>query len=209
MKLFRVTPALIVLTLFCSTLNAKDSTPLDTGKIKEQFNYLINKSTKYNDYRAVKSSYLFSLRKHVFDTLDGLKSDLYTANADLIQQSDKLDSINNVLSTTQAELAQAVEMRDNINLLGIPMNKAAYNSIMWTATIGLLILTTLLFLFFKRSHLITTRSKREIEELKEELLANRKRAREREEKVVRKLHDEINRYKKRVYQLEKSTQAPG
>jgi signal transduction histidine kinase len=208
MKLFRVSPAIIVISLLCSTLNAKDSTPLDTGRIKEQFNYLIKKSTQYNDYRVVKSASLFALKKHISDTIDDLTSELYNSKTQITQKAKKLDSLNLVLASTQNELAQAIELRDNINIIGISTSKAAYNSIMWTTAIGLLFLASLLFILFKRSNKITRKSKREIEELKNELHENRRRAREREEQVVRKLHDEINRYKKRVYQLEKSTQTP-
>lgn len=207
MKLFRVIPALIVALLLCNQLKAKELSPLDSGKIKEQFNFVIQKSQKYNDYRVIKSTRLFSLKKHVFDTLDGLKADLFASNLQISSQAQQLDSLNAALANTQTELIQAIKARDSISFIGISIHKEAYNGIMWTLTGGLLALLTIFFILFKRSNSITSKSKKDIEELKEELHVNRKKAREREEKVVRRLHDEINRYKKRVYQLEKSSQA--
>lgn len=209
MQLFRTIPAIIVLMLFSNNLSAKELSPLDTAKVKEQFNYVIRKAQKYNDYRVIKSTQIFSLRRHVFDTIDGLKSDLRISKQQVSAQAKKIDSLNAALVSTKDELTQVIKARDSISFVGLTVHKTAYNALMWGITGGLLILLSVFFILFKRSNSISSKFKIDIEELKEELHTNRKRAREREEKVVRKLHDEINRFKKRVYQLEKSTRTPG
>lgn len=209
MQLFRTIPAIIVLMLFSNNLSAKELSPLDTAKVKEQFNYVIRKAQKYNDYRVIKSTQIFSLRRHVFDTIDGLKSDLRISKQQVSAQAKKIDSLNAALGSTKDELTQVIKARDSISFVGLTVHKTAYNALMWGITGGLLILLSVFFILFKRSNSISSKFKIDIEELKEELHTNRKRAREREEKVVRKLHDEINRFKKRVYQLEKSTRTPG
>ncbi len=206
MKSIKLTAILVICLLI--TVGAKSSnapsSPLDTIDIKEQFNHVIKKSNRYNNYRVIKSTELLLLKSNVFDSIDGLKNKNKQTRSLLLTEETKVDSLNTLLTANRKELSKTKEVQNNISLLGLNLKKTVYNSIMWSVSVTLFMLLFMFALLFKRSNVITRKKVKESEELKEEIEQNRRKSREREEKIVRKLHDEINRYKKKVYQLEKN-----
>jgi uncharacterized membrane protein YqjE len=192
---------LAVLPESVSAARSDDKTVVDTGSISEQFKFVVNKSTKYNDYRAVRASWLSKLRNNVSDTLTILKSNLKTSHATIAGQTAKIDSLTTTLSKTQANLEQVTLEKNSINFLGMLLAKNVYNSIVWLLIAGLIVLLVILFLAYKRSHVITIRTKHELLETKEEFEAHRKTAREREEKMARKHLDELLKYKYKSNQI--------
>jgi uncharacterized membrane-anchored protein YhcB (DUF1043 family) len=88
-----------------------------------------------------------------------------------------------------------VKNRDRMSFIGIPMHKTLYNSIMWIVIAGLVILTVILFLTAKRNITVTLRTKKDLEEIREEYETYRKESRERQEQLVVKHHNEIRKLK--------------
>lgn len=207
MKFIKLGAILIVSFLAFNTSIANEPSPLDTCNLKEQFSYLEKKSTRYNDFRVVKIATLNILKKHIFDTINAIQATNLSNEAQLRTEGLINDSLNAKLLTTEDYLAQAQKAINGIDILGFTTSKKTYNTIMWSVSLTFIGLFLFLLLLYKRSNSVTISTKKDLEELKTELEHNRRRSREREEKVVRRLHDEINRYKKRVYQLEKSTQS--
>ena len=75
------------------------------------------------------------------------------------------------------------------------MSKAGYNVLMWSIIAGLLILLLFFIFKFKNSNAITRQAKFALAETEEEFEEHRKRALEREQKVMRRLQDELNKQK--------------
>lgn len=198
-------PIALAFMLICGNAKSNDLTPLDTSGIQDQFNYIIKKSTKYNDYKVVKATSLKSLQSNVLDSLNGLKTNLLTTELNLTKELALVASLKIDLAASKEALAEVSKSKDSMILFGASITKSAYKSIMWTACAVLLALFIFASLILQKSNSARKRIKADLEELKIELENNRRRSREREEKIVRKLHDEINKYKKRVYQLEKSS----
>ena len=82
-----------------------------------------------------------------------------------------------------------------MSLLGMQMTKTGYNILLWSIIGGLLVLLLLFIFKFKNSNVITRNAKLALAETEEEFEAHRKRALEREQKVMRRLQDEINKQK--------------
>ena len=182
--------------LFAQQSNTKSI--LDEGSVEEQFNYILNKSTTYNDYKAIKSSSIYTLKKNVFDTLNTIKADLAEKNSLIVENNQRIDSLTNQLANTQKDLTKAIREKNSIQFLGISMNKSFYNSITWL-TIGILAFSLVVFiLMYKRSHVVTIKAQSDLEETREEFENHRKRALERQEEVVRKYHAELNKYKSKA-----------
>lgn len=196
----------IVLLLFIapgnlSAAGSEEKSVVDTGTITQQFKYVVSKSTRYNDYRAIKVVWLSKLQTHVFDTLSSLKSNLKSSNTIIQNQSQEIDSLNIMLSKTQANLDRATLEKNSIVIFGMLISKSLYNSVVWLLIIGLIFLLVILFIAYKRSHVVTIRTKHELLETKEEFEAHRKRAREKEEKMARKHLDELLKYKYKSNQV--------
>jgi hypothetical protein len=184
-----------------SAAGSDEKTVVDTGTISQQFKYIVKKSTRYNDYRAIRVVWFNKLQSHVLDTLTNLKSDLKSSQLLIRNQSNEIDSLNAQLIETQEKLDKSTLEKNSISIFGILMPKTAYNSIVWLLIAGLIVLISILFVAYKRGHVITSRTKHELLETKEEFESHRKRAREREEKMARKHLDELLKYKYKSNQV--------
>lgn len=165
--------------------------------IDTQISELIEKSNTYQSYKVVELSKLRALQGNIQDSISALKTSIATSESVILEQNNKIDSITHQIEDLNLELAKTQDKVENISLLGIPTNKTTYNSIMWSIIIALLVISSILFFRFKKSHGDTKDAREKLEETEVELESLRKRSLEREQKVRRQLQDEINKNKLR------------
>ena len=196
---------LLILALIISGFTAqlwsqkdRKTTVFETGTIEKQFNYVIYNSTTYDDYKAVKITWLYNLKKRAVDSVKTAKALLHSSDSSLTAAEKSIADLQTQLDNTKQDLAQVTKEKNSFNFFGALVAKSTYNAIMWIAIIALATLGIFAFLFFKRSNAVTARTKKDLEDLREEFENHRKRAREREEKIVVEYHNEINKYKKQL-----------
>jgi len=165
------------------------------GSIENQFNYVLYRSEKYEDYKMVKSWWLYTLRSQVLDTLKALHENLRDTQNLLSVKNTEIDSLITVMQTLNNELDIALKEKSSMKLLGI---KIVYNSILWFIIAALLVFLLAFVILFKRSNTITTRTKSELTEARNEYEDYRKRTLVREQQIVRQLYDEILKYKSKL-----------
>ena len=168
------------------------------GSIESQFNYVIYRSEKYEDYKLVKSWWLYTLRSQVLDTLKALHENLGDTQNLLAVKNTEIDSLIAAMQTVNNELDIALKEKSSMKLLGIKMNKIVYNSILWLIIAALLVILLTFVLLFKRSNAVTARTKSELTETRNEYEDYRKRTLVREQQIVRELYDEILKYKSKL-----------
>lgn len=173
-----------------------DLTPLESGSIPTQLDFIIEKSNKYEDTRVVKAFWLAKLKAHVVDTLRTVNRKLSDANKIILKKQLEIDSLKASVSSINAGLTLVTNERDSMQLFGILINKNLYKTIIWLVIIGLTLLLVILGVLFKRSNSITIETKTDLENLKEEFESHRKRSLEREAQLSRKHLDEIIKLKK-------------
>lgn len=173
-----------------------DLTPLESGSISAQLDFIIEKSNKYEDTRVIKGFWLTRLRAHVVDTLRTVNRKLNESQKIISKKQVEIDSLKASVSNINAGLATVTNEKDSIKLFGVLINKNLYQTIMWLVIIGLTLLLIILGFLFKRSNSVTIQTKTDLEELKEEFENHRKRALEREAQLSRKHLDEIIKLKK-------------
>ncbi len=193
--------ALFINLCFSQATPAQETLSLNSGTIDSQFEYLIRKSGNFKGtngapYEAVKTGWLFTLRKHVNDSLIKIRKDLHKTQTVVKTQADEISQLKASLSTTQSDLDSTNLEKDSMSLFGIPMSKGGYNTLMWSIIGGLLVFLLFFIYKFKNSNTITKRAKQNLSEIEEEFEEHRKTALEREQKVRRQLQDEINKQKK-------------
>ncbi len=201
--IFRNTFRLTVLVLFFNlNLNAqtvKDTNQnisLDSVSIDNQFEYLIQKSGKYQDYKVVKKTWLYKIKANTQDSINAFKKELKDAKTVVTKQIEQINVLNNSISDTKSKLLETIQVKDNMSLFGIKTSKTDYNIIMWSI-ISLLLIVLFFFIFkFKSSHAITQEAKLKLKDLEQEYEEHRSVALEREQKVRRQLQDLINKNKK-------------
>jgi uncharacterized membrane protein len=189
--------AILINSLSITFLSAQESVerpPWDKS-IESQFNFIIDKSSKYEEFRVVKSTWFFTLRSHVLDSLKSARKKLTETQLLVLTKDHKIDTLKSNLLNINEKLTSVNKEKNSIRFLGIQMAKYYYNSLLWSIIIGLFSLLLFFIMLFRRSNVVTVQTKASLTETKEEFEEHRKRAREREEKLARQYLDELNKYK--------------
>ena len=156
---------------------------LTTGTIREQINYIENKTRIYDDFRAIREDMFRKINGNILDTIAAEKS----RNAELKNLTSalnsKTDSLNVLLSSTRNSLNEVTATKNKISVLGLEINKKAYNAIMWILVGALLFVMVIGFLIFKRNLVVLLRTEKDLKELKDEFAAYRQSSRIAREKV--------------------------
>jgi hypothetical protein len=189
---------ILMLTTSLSFLHAQanaEKPSLDKSSIEGQFTYVYQQSSDFEDYKMVKKWWITRLKTHVLDTMKLIEGQLLATQKMMVTKDARIDSLNKALASNNANLGSAMKEKNTLHFLGIPMDKTAYNSILWTIIAGLTAALVIFILMYKRNHVVTNQTRTDLEDVKAEFESFRKRALEREEGIVRKYHNELMHYK--------------
>lgn len=173
----------------------KEKLSLNSGTIDSQFEFIIRRSNRYQDYKVVKTNWLYTLKSHTLDSLKAVHESLANTQAIVDNQALEISTLKSNLSNTQGNLDKTNEEKNNMSLLGLQMSKTNYNLLMWFIIAGLLALLLFFIYKYKNSNSVTRLAQKSLSEIEEEFEEHRKVALEREQKVRRQLQDEINKQK--------------
>ncbi|HWV72980.1 MAG TPA: hypothetical protein VN040_14765 [Pseudosphingobacterium sp.] len=172
-----------------STLNNS----LNGGTIASQFDYIYNSSNNYQEYKVVKKTSLEKLKNNIVDSLKGMQSKLSNVNTTLSNHDNEVSSLKDSLIQINQELKTTKDQKESFSFLGILLSKGAYNTFVW-CLIGILMFALFFYVYrYRQSHAVTAEAKKTLDELKEEFEQHRKKAMEREQKLNRRLQDELNK----------------
>lgn len=196
--LLRTVFAIIILILsgiYC--IQAQTSMPevLDTATLQQQLDYMKERMNIYNGYRAVRDDIFLKMNKNSLDSLNTAKSEISQLESALGTTKSEMASLEQTLQDITEERDLAIKNKNSLSFLGIQMNKALYNSIMWIIILALATLLTILFLMFKRSFRVTRQTSQDLEDTRVEFESYRQQSRERYEKLVVQHHQEVLKLK--------------
>ncbi len=190
---------LLNLSLLTAQNQPQEKLSLNSGTIDNQFEYVITKSYTYKGngkvYKNVERYWLDALRKHTIDSLNAVKDQLNSTKQLVDNQDKEIQVLKTNLADTNTTLDQTNLEKNSMSLFGFLMSKTGYNVLMWSIISGLLALLLFFIYKFNNSNAITRQAKFALSETEEEFEDHRKRALEREQKVMRRLQDELNKQK--------------
>ena len=170
---------------------------LDKGSISSQFKYLVKKSGNYSvegvRYEVVKVSNLNKIQKNILDTINAINKKRNKLKATITANKSTIYTLNNKLKETTINLYSVTKKKNSMLFLGRSISKTSYNLILWAIISCLSVILFLLSYKFRKSNALTQDAKRKLAELEEEYETHRRRTLEREQKISRKLQDEINK----------------
>lgn len=191
MKYFILT--LILFNLFQAS--SQEIQEMNQSNVANKFDILIKNSNNYQDYKVVKKSWLKLLKKQVTDSISDSKSKIEFLNSEI---SKHLTSVNN-LSDRQLVLENEIKRlnteKESFDFLGSNINKGSFKTLFWVVSGGLTVLLLFFIIKYQSSNRITKETKSKLDDLEHEFEEHRRIALEREQKVMRKLQDEINKHK--------------
>jgi len=165
----------------------------ESQTLNETFQYLKQKSNRWEDYRVVKESWLNSFWSNVQDSVNLLKADLAEANLKIREQQMTLNEQKRAIDEVQARLDESLYRNSRISFLGFLIPQTTYAGIVW-GIIAALALTLLIGYWRFRQNEKTTRKKiRDFNELSSEFEEYRKIVRQREIRIKRELQTANNK----------------
>ncbi|MEN8203166.1 MAG: hypothetical protein ABFS28_11265 [Bacteroidota bacterium] len=182
---------------FLSTYAQSSALPvLDTATIEGQLDYIHQRTRVYDNFRAIRDDIFIKMKGNVKDSLSETKLKIAHLNSNLADRNFQIETLNSDLTRTKNERDESIRNKDSMSFIGIQMNKALYNSILWFVILGLLTVATVLFLLFKRAHAVTSQVKGQLETMQNEFEEHKKNSREKYEKLVVSHHNEIMKLKR-------------
>jgi uncharacterized membrane protein len=199
MKLITYKYLLIVAVMLSAVINgnSQNAMPeeLNSSSIDGQIKYLEDKTRIYENYRAIREDMFLKINKNIRDTLTADRNKINELNNLASALKITYDSLNLILENTTANLNEMTATKNSISVIGIEINKTAYNTIMWSITGILLAVLAIGFLIFKRNLITTIRTGKELKDLREEFETYRQTTRIAREKMQMDHFNEIKKLK--------------
>ncbi len=151
--------------------------------IKNQLEFIEQKTRIYEDFRAIREDMFQLMKDNVIDSLNAAKNNVASLKSWSTRLNHSIDSLKASLDSNKLELSAMTRTKNSIRILGIEVNKSAYNAVMWIIIAALASILGIGFLIFKRNLTVTQHAKKEFEDLKKEFEAYRTAAREAREKM--------------------------
>lgn len=165
------------------------------NSLKEQLNYLDEHTRIYDNYRAIREDMFQKLKGNISDSLSSFENKIIELNRNRSVLNHTIDTLKKSIETARTNLVEMTKSKNSISVLGMQVNKTAYNNIMWIIVAALVAALLIGFLIFKRNLSAMFNSKNEYQDLKTEFDTYRKTSREAREKMTMDHFNEIKRLK--------------
>jgi preprotein translocase subunit SecF len=165
----------------------------DEGTLDEQFDYLQQRTTIYNNFRAIREDMFRKLRRNSLDSLNRAFQQINSLQQQISRQEQERSRLQDQLDQTLIERDDAVAGRDNLSFLGMEMNKSTFNTIILAVMGILVVILLILAVLYQRANSVASQKSREMNELQAEYEEYRKTSRERFERQSIEHFNELKR----------------
>ena len=185
---------------FSQSNDSENDNALDNGSIDSQFEYVLDKSTRYTSdrgvpYKVIRLSWMNKIKQNVADSLNKVNNTASSLQNTINKQKNEIDGLNKQLQTTTDDLKNVTDTKDSISFFGANWSKGTYKTLMW-AIIVILASALIFFIYkYRSSNVITHEARQNLAEIEAEYEDHRRKSLEREQKVRRELQDLINERK--------------
>jgi len=175
------------------TTAVQDKRSLDSGPIEDRFEYMMERSNRYQEYRVVKQAWLNKLKSHVVDSLKILNNQLDEAKKAISTHQAQKDSMATEVAEANETANTLREEKNSLTFMGLMLEKNTFLTLMWL-TYALLLAALVIFIYkFRNSNRVTVDTRNQLNETRDEFEAHKKRSMEKEQKLKRELQDELNK----------------
>ena len=188
--------AVAIFFITTSIFSQSNNKLIDTGSVKNQFEYLIDESNNFQDFKVVRATWLLKLKSNVLDSILASKKKTMDNYGTINSQKLLIDSLNIKLTESENVISGLKNEKDSISIFGMQFEKSVFKTLISLIVIGLIIALLFFITKFKQSNTITKQSKLALKHTEEEFAIYKEKALEREQKAMRRLQDELNKNKK-------------
>ncbi|RKF04646.1 hypothetical protein C8N26_0031 [Tenacibaculum lutimaris] len=189
MKFFKIA----FIFIFTQSIIAQENLPEQPNTVENQFNELYKKSNNYQIYKVIKKNEYLRLQKSILDSIKVIKTDAASKQVKINEQQKSITELQTKIDTLNTDLATSIGKEDAISFIGIPLDKATYNTIVWGIIFSLLAGLAFFIYRFNNSNVVTKETKSLLADTEEEFEQYKRKSIEKEQKLRRQLQDEINK----------------
>jgi septal ring factor EnvC (AmiA/AmiB activator) len=194
----KVTYLILTISLISSSVVAQNTNAaqpeLDSGTIEQQFDYIINKSTKYKDFQLIRKASILKVKAHALDSLKVIITELNSSKKSAIDANKSAEQLSTEVKSLNTQIESISKDVDSISFIGMPLSKSGYNSFVWIIIAILLGSLATFILLFRKGHVTTKNAQTDLDKVNAEFESFRKKALLKEQETMRKLQDEINKH---------------
>ncbi len=187
----------LLLTLILTASYALNSLTYGQNSLKEKYDNMIETTETYEQYKVIPRTRIDAFWAEVSDSLSRNNRTVYDLRQKIQEQQASITTSEAQVSDLSNQLSESLNQNDSINFLGISFSKVGYHLMVWLIIVALAVLGVISYLMFMRSNRVTTRVKKEHEELIAEFDAHKDKARETQVKLKRELQTAINNLNER------------
>jgi len=187
----------IVLILMALSINfftlGQEKEYFKEGTIEEQIDYVIEKSSTWENFKVVAKGWMTNLKKNTLDSLNAAKNDIYIQKKIVIEKEAEITNLREILQETQEKLDIAQKEKDTITFLGKNITKNIFITTVIIIFITLIALMIIIFGLYNRNNKNIRKTLDEFEAVNKEYENYRQESRKKHEQLVIQHHKEIQR----------------
>ena len=171
------------------------------ASLTNKFDAITEDAETYERYKVIPIVGLNTFWQEVQDSLSSYQAEIRAAQAQIASINQTLQATNDSLEVVNEKLTASEEVNSEIVFLGMSLQKSFYNAVVWGIVGTLLVFMAILYFSFKNSHAVTSRAKKDLAQVREELETLRNLSNEKQVKLKRELqtaHNQLEEVRRKV-----------
>lgn len=156
--------------------------------LEKQFEAFKKNANFWSGSYFMKPDQINQFHKAIIDSVQLLETTIAKDRNQIVSLQDELKTNRATTAEIQLKLDESIKLQNAITVFGLHIKKTTYAVILYSIILGLLLVTGVVFMLFKRSNSITVKTKKEYTELKAEFETHKKNALDRYTKMNMELH---------------------
>lgn len=183
--------SLLVICSYSFSQSDNDSIPSNNSlpTIIDKYDQLIEEGSTYKEYNMVKKKKVKSFRDEILASKDSLENIIDQQNNKQNELNESIENLEEELAETKQTSGQLRKRTDSIAFLGMQLEKTVYHFIVWSIIGILAVISILLFINYRKSHVVTKATKESMRNLETEYEEYRRNAIEKQQQQGRKILD--------------------
>ncbi len=188
----------IILCCFATIIYSQENRNkpyITNASIEEQFNYVIDESSRWEVYKMVLERWINQLRTNTSDTINSKNLQISNLKDSIQIQKLNIASLEAQMNLISQQLDNTVKEKNSFEFFGISLQKRFFLSVVIFLIIGSISIIGFISFLYQKNLTATKKSKDELAELKEDFENYRQKTRKKQEDLVIKHHREIQKIK--------------
>ncbi|WP_258097197.1 hypothetical protein [Marinoscillum pacificum] len=189
----RITALVLLLISSFAVVAQEEEAAVDQPQtLKGTFDGMMEKYSTYEQYKVIPITRMNQFWVEVNDSLITKDRSISQLNVEIVALNAMIDSLKSDLATVKNNLETSEATNSEISFVGIPFDKTVYHILVWTIIIILAALAVIAYFMYIRSNGLTSRFKKDLEQMRHEYDEHRDKSREVQVRLKRELQTAVN-----------------